>query len=391
VSTHAKLRPADIEAYVLGGPAPAKRPRLTAVPAKAIIAEPRPVEIVGGIAWAGRVGVLVAESGAGKTFVALSLAGAVSDGTPWFGRPVRQGSVAYLSFEGDALGLRLRALRDVVGCRLDHLYLVRASDPLSPRIDFDRAEHPSAGEEAAAEALDALRADLDDRALPSLGLVIVDTVRASMIGSEDSSDPVSAYLRAVRRLLTHAPGAGGLLIHHAGWQDGDNARKRERGSSAWRGNCDATLYLEVGDEMPHGGARLVLQTLKVRDGERLAPLHMLRRRVDVGEVGRDGLPVTTCVIERDPRSREDRETEEREAAEAARRVVDLQVLQSIAGRPDTATSIENIRAVAGLRRQAVADAVTRCIGHAWLVPGKRGEPYHLTDEGRTALQERAKT
>ena len=52
--------------------------------------------------------------------------------------------------------------------------------------------------------------------------------------------------------------------------------RRERGSSAWRGNCDATLYLEAGKYDPkRGEAQLTLTALKVRDTERPAPLHLV--------------------------------------------------------------------------------------------------------------------
>lgn len=49
------------------------------------------------------------------------MAAAVSDGVKWHGRETRQGSVAYVSYEGDALGLRLRTLREVSGYRLEHV------------------------------------------------------------------------------------------------------------------------------------------------------------------------------------------------------------------------------------------------------------------------------
>ena len=60
---------------------------------------------------------------------------------------------------------------------------------------------------------------------------------------------VSAYLRAVRRILSSLPDAGALLVHHAGWQgEGKSSRQRERGSSAWRGNVDGTWYLKGEDD-----------------------------------------------------------------------------------------------------------------------------------------------
>ena len=103
--------------------------------------------------------VLVSESGAGKTFVLLDLAAAVSDRQAWHGRAVRPGSVAYVSFEGDALGLRLRALREA-GAPLAELHLLQAREPLSPRVERDGLERPSPGEPAVAGALAELAARL---------------------------------------------------------------------------------------------------------------------------------------------------------------------------------------------------------------------------------------
>ncbi len=113
------------------------------------------------------------------------------------------------------------------------------------------------------DALTTLTQELATTARPPIVLVIIDTVRASLAGNEDSSEHVAAYLRAVRRLLLCVPGAAALLTHHAGWQDGDTPRKRERGSSAWRGNVDITLYLEAGDYDPdRGEACLTLRTCR---------------------------------------------------------------------------------------------------------------------------------
>jgi len=111
----------------------------------------------------------------------------------------------------------------------------RATDSLSPRVLRNGSEEASFGEVSIIAELNALRADLAAKGEPTIGLVIIDTVRASMLGSEDSSEQVSAYLRVIRRILSHVPEAAAILAHHAGWQDGQASRKRERGSSALRG------------------------------------------------------------------------------------------------------------------------------------------------------------
>lgn len=366
------------------GTAPA--PRLAFAPADAVIAATPPVAVVEGIAWAGQITVAVAESGAGKTFLALSVGAAVSGGRPWFGRRTERGSVAYFSYEGDALSLRLRAIRDVQGHRLDHVYVVRASAPLSPRLGRDASEEPSRGELDATEALAALRDTLAAAGDPPVRLVVIDTVRASLAGSEDASDAVAAYLRVVRRLLAVVPDAAALLTHHAGWQDGETKRKRERGSSAWRGNVDATIYIEAGQPDAALDAPITLRTLKVRDGAEPAPLSLVRRVVTLpGLCDAHGRPLTSCVIEADGRTPDAREAARLAASEAATAVFDRQVLALVADRPDIATSAERLRIALRCRKQLVTDALRRLAGRDWLTPGLRGEPFRLTDAGRAAL------
>lgn len=68
-----------------------------------VISEPSGDSIVEGMARAGSIVVLVGEAGSSKTFIKLSLSAAINDGPDWFGRSVKRGSVAYISFEGDAL------------------------------------------------------------------------------------------------------------------------------------------------------------------------------------------------------------------------------------------------------------------------------------------------
>lgn len=356
--------------------------------AEDIMREPRPQEIVSGVCWADCLTTLTSESGTGKTFVLLGIAAAVSKGEHWQARPVTQGSVAYASFEADSLGVRLRALRDVQGCSLEHVYILRAAQPLSPMIDRDRIELPSQGETGLQASLIELRNTLAALEHPAIKLFVIDTVRASLSGSEDSSEAVSAYLRAVKRVAATVPGAGTVLAHHSGWQDGAITRKRERGSSAFRGNIDGSLYLERGhyDEETHE-ARLILRALKVRDDELPPPMYLIRRRVTLtataGEAA-TGREVTSCIIERDTATKEERQAE----AAKEREALDLQVLRVIAERPDLATAQDRIRAAAGLQKNLVCEAISRLIGLRWVEPPTRQrQPYTITIAGQAALTE----
>jgi hypothetical protein len=339
--------------------------------------------IIGGIAWAGRLTVLASESGAGKTFALLGLAASVADGVPWCGRETRRGSVLYVSYEGDALGLRLAALREA-GLSLDGVYVLRASAPLSPLIGRDGAEMPSAGEEVLAAAIRALVARLREEDRPPIVLVVIDTVRASLAGSEDSSEHVAAYLRVVRRLMAETPEAAAIIAHHSGWQDSpETRRRRERGSSAFRGNADATLYLELADEAPDHGAYLVLRTLKVRDEERPAPLRLVRRRVALPLLDRRGQPLTSCVVEADGRSRGDVEAAATQAAAQEEERLALRVLDVIA--QAAVRSNDDIRVrVGGARRGDVSTAVSRLVSEGRIARDGQRSPWRVVSRPQSS-------
>ena len=348
--------------------------------------EPPPAETIEGVAWASLITVLVSESGAGKTFVLLDAAAAVSAGLPWHGRTTQEGTVAYCSFEGDAIGLRLRAMNLHAGHRFDNLAVIRLSDPISPQLTRD-GEIRSMGEQTFLREIAALRQDIADQHRPPLRLIVIDTIRASMTGSEDASDHTSAYLRVARRVLAETPDAACVLAHHAGWQDGEQKKKRERGSSSWRGNVDATLYLEAGEyDRETGSAPLTLTTLKVRDAERPAPLRMIRQRVTLNESDPRGQPVTSCVIERETRSLDDIEAEGRKNEEAASRTLDLKTLRVIAERPSRATSQNQLRLLVGVRKLDVGECLSRLIQRGWVtLPEKQRQPYQVTPAGLSAL------
>lgn len=363
------------------------RPRHRFQCAADVLAAPAPVSIVEGILYQSQITVLPGESTAGKTFVALDLSAAISNALPhWFGRGVEAGSAAFCSFEGDALGRRLEALVVEKHRVLDHLHILRADEPLSPLVDRDRLELPSRGEMALRADLQGLRDELAARGAPPIRLLVVDTLRASLSGSEDSSDNISAYLRVLRRLLTEVPTAAGLITHHTGWQDGDQRKRRERGSSSIRGNVDVTVYIEA-DSLPQGGARLVLHTLKCRDDATAPPLRLLRRVVTLPGLDARGRPRTSCVIDWDARSHEDVEREAQAEQTARYRADDHKVLRVILEHPD-ATAQRTIRAYAGLSDPAVRDALSRILAAGWATPPSRQrQPYTLTAAGLAALRE----
>jgi hypothetical protein len=170
-----------------------------------LIGEPHAEPVVEGMVWPGCVTVLVSESAPARPLYSASAS--VADGASRHGRETVRGSVAYISYEGDAIGLRLQALHEA-GHSLGDVHVLRASDPISPRVGREGIEEASFGEADVTGQLAALRDRLATEGRPPVALVVIDTVRASMTGSEDSSEHVSAYLRAARRIMATVPGPG---------------------------------------------------------------------------------------------------------------------------------------------------------------------------------------
>ena len=116
-----------------------------------------------------------------------------------------------------------------------------------------------------------------------------------------------------------------------------------------------------------------------------APLHLIRRRVELNEMGAHGEPLTSCVIERDRRSREDRDAEEQQATEAANRETDRAVLQVLRDHPE-ATSQRAIREYVSLSSPRVSASIARILRVRWAEPpAKQRHPYVVTATGHAEL------
>lgn len=363
---------------------PPPSPPLLVLPAATVAKAPPPRWIIDGFAVENGVHLLVSESGTGKTFVLLNLAAHLACGAEWFGLSTSAGSVVYVGLEADALSLRLQAIEEQ-GFDLANVYVIRATDPISPTIGRDGRETPSVGEAALTTALRELAESLARDGRPPIVALMVDTVRASMAGSEDSSSDASSYLRAVRRILRVIEGAAAILAHHSGWQDGDVKRKRERGSSAFRGNVDGVAYLEADDEAAADPSLvpLVLRVLKARDAQRPEHVRLVRQRVDLPGFDRRGEPLSSCIIVADSRSASDRESATSAALLAEEHRLDVKVLQMVRDYPKS-TSREDIRKLVRAGKPAVAASVTRLVLRELLIEGRRGSPFTLTTAGLRA-------
>ena len=167
--------------------------------------------------------VLYGQSTAGKTFIALSLAGAIAQGKPWRGFKTTKMRVAFVVAEGiSGFRNRLRAYAMGEGISLAELDIVVLADVpnLSDRKD-------------ASEVMRALKA------AGPIGLVIIDTYAKTTHGAdENNAKDVTATLENCRLISKHT-GAMVMPIQHAG----KDLSKGARGSTVVRAAADVEIEI----------------------------------------------------------------------------------------------------------------------------------------------------
>jgi len=170
------------------------------------------------------VSAIVAQSGVGKTWVALDLARACSTGGLFLGQyPALRCRVGIVDAEDEYVGLKTRwkQLQDGMGRLPDDRIKVRMLSGIGSFDVMNPAE--------SAELAEAMR---------SLDLLIIDSLSQSHRKNEKNNDELLPVMQQWES-LSRSTGCTVLLIHHAGW----GAPDRGRGGSVIRDRVQAELNL----------------------------------------------------------------------------------------------------------------------------------------------------
>lgn len=196
--------------------------------------------LVGKLVLAGKHTLLVAEGGAGKTFMMLDLALKVAskrEGDTWCGMPVlRKGASVILTTEDDKDELHIR-LSDMDP---DRSRRKEAGDNfiILPTINsggsFSLVEKDPRTQEARPS-----RKWLEFFALlkqtPNLQLVVIDTLNAVLHGEENSATVTNEFVRVASQVCGEL-GAALIVIHHIRKQGDEPIRNAEQMKAAIRGS-----------------------------------------------------------------------------------------------------------------------------------------------------------
>jgi hypothetical protein len=217
---------------------------------------------------------IVAKSEAGKSFATIDMGLRVATGQDWNNCKVAQGPVAYLNAEGYE-GVTAR----IQGWQQEHQSIIDAPFLLSTEA-LDLTDDDAVA--SAQVTLDRFAQRHDNH----ISLIIVDTMRRSMTGDENSSHVFEKFLSNLE-YLCRLYGATGLINHHPG-HNSDLAR----GSSAQLAAMDTQLLIRM------KGGKLQLECIKLKDGgKKPDPVGFELREIQLPELDDDGKHVTTCVVE----------------------------------------------------------------------------------------------
>lgn len=245
-----------------------------------LTANPTPVKwLVTDLVEAEIGGMLVADPGVGKTFLALGIAHAVATGRACYGHEApTPGAVFYVAGEGHVgIARRLAALEAYHGDAMGDapLFISRTA------VIVDNAE-------SLAALRDELTEHLADGGEP-VRLVVLDTLARCSAGDENVAQDASAFWHALDELRNEFKCAI-LVVHHTG----HTAKDRGRGSMAHTGAADFIHMLARDND-----ERLVLSCVKAKDSEPFAPLTFRLQSVPLPAgwgTAPDGKLNTSCVL-----------------------------------------------------------------------------------------------
>lgn len=232
--------------------------------------EARPREyLLKGLISPSELSVIYGEPGCGKSFFALYLARAVSQGRQVLGKRIHQSNVLFLALEGvSGFEKRLRA----------------------QIMDYQESE----GFGYIAQPVDLFadntaRDDVIEAAqIMSAGIIVVDTLNRAMGGgSENDPSDMGQFIKNLDHIRI-STGAHICVIHHCG----KDSTRGMRGHSSLLGASD--VVMEVKRE--EGSTNRTVSVHKAKDD---ADDGKYRFALKVRELGvdEDGDPITTCVVE----------------------------------------------------------------------------------------------
>ena len=281
LDTYDDEQPAATVSRPAAGPAPdiempepqAPRPPLLRHVRELLTNPPAVRWLIRGIIEADTLALLYGQPGAGKSFIALSMAASIACGLDWYDHRTTQGPAVYILGEGGAgVSRRLRAWQ-----------LTNPDAHLQDAPLYVSARMVPMGE---ADAVAEIEAAIRDAGVGKPSSVWIDTLARAAAGLDENSSRDMGELIKACDAIRERYGCAVILVHHAG-----HNHDRARGSSAIKAALDTEL------SATKDGPVITLQSTKSKEGEPFRPLTFQLAGVDTGWNDEDGERVYSAVLE----------------------------------------------------------------------------------------------
>lgn len=233
-----------------------------------------PDEILEGLLTAGDGSVIYGDSNSGKTFLAVSMAASIAQGTQWLGRRTERGLVLYLAAESPAsIRRRLQAYQRYHKVKLQNFVIVQ--NPIDLFSD-----------DGDTRRIIGLVKQLESQTGQKVRLIVGDTLaRLSSGANENAGQDMSVVIRHFDIIRTETC-AHFTLIHHSG----KNAANGARGWSGVRAAVDTEM--EVTDSIDGRCIEVTKQRDLDGKGDRIG----FRLELVILGDSKWGTPTGSCVV-----------------------------------------------------------------------------------------------
>ncbi|GAM58173.1 DNA helicase, phage-associated [Vibrio ishigakensis] len=207
-----------------------------------------------------------------KTFTALDLSCAISTGLSWNGRKTRKSKVLYIAAEGQkGISKRIKAWEIANQELADDVLVLGRSVEITNALQMRN--------------LIQIVKETSSEDGSKIELVVIDTLSQCLVGDENSSRDMTAFIRACSE-LRHEAGVSVLIVHHAG----KDASKGPRGHSSLPSNIEAMFRVTHNKKRENS---VIFHNDKQKDMDTADKITLDFSVVDLGISDDEGEPVTS--------------------------------------------------------------------------------------------------
>lgn len=307
------------------------------------------------------------ESGGYKTFLVMDWSFSLATGTPWLGRHVAHGPVAYIVAEG-GYGVGKRAQAWLV----HHQRFFRTREELDQQVPVRLYDESIILQEPAsvAELLTALQEDFPDE--PPL-MVVIDTLSRCSPGAEEVSNTDMARVLASADMVRQQFHCTVLIVHH----EGKDKDRGPRGASALLANIETAILVT-----PDGDTTKV-ESIKAKDAPKFKPIRLEALEVRFGAHPDEASLVLVPRLATEEEGEEQPRMTETEAS--------MYALLVKAGRPLTYTEWREAGKEAQLNNRLIEQAIASLRKKGLVQQTEKRGPYSLVQDESVLTQPSAPT